>query len=377
MAAMHILISALSSARGPSGICRHAYNIARCASTCSEILNVTFVIGKWQEEYFTAGFGMPNAKIKLFCVEIANNPISRNLWYLRVLPHIAKALSIDIVHLSFPVPILRESFDCPLVVSLHDFYPYDQPDNFGFPKVIFNRVFLQLCLREIDIVACVSEATSSSLKKRLKRSAHRKVVTIPNCVDQKKIDIAKQFTPLIDKPFLLSVAQHRANKNILLTLRVFSDLIRGEAMSKETLLVLVGNSGPETIVIRSFIKGEGLEKNVKMMTGISSNDLIWLYKKCEITIASSFTEGFGFPVAEALLYGSRVVCSDIPAFREIGEDACCYFDLKSASPAAAMTAAVHRSLAGLAPRLKLHERFSLENVSERYAALYMELAKNI
>ncbi len=32
----------------------------------------------------------------------------------------------------------------------------------------------------------------------------------------------------------------------------------------------------------------------------------------------SSMEGFGLPIVEGLVCGSRVVCSDIPAFREIG-----------------------------------------------------------
>ncbi len=40
----------------------------------------------------------------------------------------------------------------------------------------------------------------------------------------------------------------------------------------------------------------------------------------------SLWEGFGLPVGEALAAGTRVVCSDLPALREIaGEDAT-YFD---------------------------------------------------
>jgi glycosyltransferase involved in cell wall biosynthesis len=44
-------------------------------------------------------------------------------------------------------------------------------------------------------------------------------------------------------------------------------------------------------------------------------------------VLPSKTEGFGLPVAEALLAGCRVVCSDIPAFREIGGVHCEYIAL--------------------------------------------------
>jgi glycosyltransferase involved in cell wall biosynthesis len=43
-----------------------------------------------------------------------------------------------------------------------------------------------------------------------------------------------------------------------------------------------------------------------------------------LLLAPSSIEGFGLPVAEALLAGCPVVCSDIAAFREVGADRCRY-----------------------------------------------------
>ena len=40
----------------------------------------------------------------------------------------------------------------------------------------------------------------------------------------------------------------------------------------------------------------------------------------------SFAEGYGMPVAEALSVGTPVLCSDIPALREVGRDAPDYLD---------------------------------------------------
>jgi glycosyltransferase involved in cell wall biosynthesis len=34
----------------------------------------------------------------------------------------------------------------------------------------------------------------------------------------------------------------------------------------------------------------------------------------------SFAEGYGLPIVEALSLGTPVICSDIPVFREVGQD---------------------------------------------------------
>jgi len=214
---MNLLITAISSATGPSGICRHAYNLVRCAASRNEVLQITLALGSWQESYFKASFDFEEILVKIVFFDIPNDAFARNMWYLRELPKLAEEVAADIVHLSFPVPIRRNVMRCPVVVSLHDLYPYDEPGNFGFPKAFFNRVFLQQCLKEADCVACVSETTLSRLKMRFPRFAHRKSVVVHNCVT---IDSNKPVVPSVKRrKFALMVAQHRANKNIPLALR--------------------------------------------------------------------------------------------------------------------------------------------------------------
>jgi glycosyltransferase involved in cell wall biosynthesis len=368
---MNLLITAMSSATGPSGICRHAYNLVRCAASRKEVLQITLVVGKWQEPYFRDSFKLKDAKLTVVSVDISNDAFARNLWHLQKLPKLADDVAADIVHLSFPVPIRRNTLRCPVVVSLHDLYPYDEPDNFGFPRVFFNRVFLQQCLREVDSVACVSEATLSGLKARFPRIAHRKAVVVYNRV---AIDSGEPILPMYEQcHFFLMVAQHRANKNIPLALVAFEELLQSSTIDKQALLLLVGNYGPATVTIKSIIKRRALVESVKLIRGVSDGELKWLYTNCELLMAPSLREGFGLPVVEALLCGSRVVCSDIPAFREIGGKACDYFDLHAESGSSAMVAAICNALAAPARPAERLDRFSLENVAREYATLYVQL----
>ena len=371
---MNLLITAISSATGPSGICRHAYNLVRCAASQGEVSHITLAIGKWQESYFRNSFNLESTRVSIVFVDISNDAFARNMWYLRELPKLAEEVAADIVHLSFPVPIRRNLMRCPVVVSLHDLYPYDEPNNFGFPKVFFNRVFLQQCLKEVDCVACVSETTLSRLKVRFPRFAHRKSVVVHNCVTIGSIapvlPVGKQCK------FVLMVAQHRANKNIPLALKVFEEILQRKMIDQHALLLLVGNRGPETDAIRSLIEQQSLEASVRLIDGVTDGELRWLYENCEFLMVPSSIEGFGLPIAEGLFCGSRVVCSDIPAFREIGGDACHYFDLHAESDSSAMVAAICNALAGPAKPARRLERFLLENVAREYGTLYSRLRED-
>jgi glycosyltransferase involved in cell wall biosynthesis len=368
---MNLLITAISSATGPSGICRHAYNLVRCAASRGEVLQITLAIGKWQELYFRKSFNLEATRITIVSVDISNDAFARNMWYLRELPKLASDIAADIVHLSFPVPIRQSRMRCPVVVSLHDLYPYDEPNNFGFPKVFFNRLFLQQCLKEVDCVACVSETTLSRLKERFPRFAHRKSVVVRNCVT---IDSTEPTSPLGQQgKFVLLVAQHRANKNIPLAIDVFEQILQRKVVDQHTSLLLIGNRGPETAVICSLIEQRSLQAKVKLIDGVTDRELRWLYENCELLMVPSSMEGFGLPVVEGLVCGSRVVCSDIPTFREVGEDACHYFDLHAESASSAMVEAICNALTQPARPAKRLERFLLENVAREYAALYSRL----
>jgi glycosyltransferase involved in cell wall biosynthesis len=377
---MNILITALSSSTGPSGICRHAYSLVCCAASRKEISQVTLVIGKWQESYFRHSFRIEGVKLNVVIANIRNDAIARNLWYLWELPKLANAVAADIIHLSFPVPIRRATLNCPVVVSLHDLYPYDEPDNFGFPKVYFNRAFLLRCLREVDLVACVSETTLTRLDTRFPMIAQKKGVVVHNCVNinadrHSFINSGRDSFPVItERPFVLIVAQHRANKNITMALRAFGELLKEEKIDRRTLLLLLGNHGPETATIKAVIEREALGDSIKLIDGVSDEELIWLYKNCDILLAPSFMEGFGLPVVEGLLCGSRVVCSDIPTFREIGGEACHYFDLYSGKGSPTLLAnAICDALTR--PRRKPEglDRFSLEEIARNLMTVYRGL----
>jgi glycosyltransferase involved in cell wall biosynthesis len=264
---------------------------------------------------------------------------------------------------------------CPVVVSLHDLYPYDEPHNFGFPKVFFNRIFLQKCLKEVDCVACVSETTLSRLKEWFPQFAHRKSMVVHNCVtigsNQPVIPAGKKSN------FALMVAQHRANKNIPLALKAFEELLRRKKIDKHASFLLVGNRDPETAAIRSLITQRSLEASVELIDGVTDGELRWLYVNCEFVLAPSSMEGFGLSVAEGLFCGSRIVCSDIPAFHEIGGDACHYFDLHAEAEPSAMVEAICNALAEPARQPKHPQRFLLENVAREYGALYLELREDV
>jgi glycosyltransferase involved in cell wall biosynthesis len=370
---MRILIAAPSSSSELSGVQRHAFNLARCLLTHPGIAKVDLVVAPWQQELAHRCGPQPDPRLQIHIAEMLPDTFGRSLWYYRRLPFLAREFRADLVHLAYPAPIDGFAFDCPIVVTLHDLYPYDVPSNFGFPKVLFNRMILRQCLRHADAIACVSDFTLERLMACVPAAVAQKALRIYNCVEpETSCALASPIENWQAEPFLLSVAQHRRNKNIPLLLRVFQRLVGCAEIHRNTLLVIVGIRGPETSCIRRAISQAGLSRNVILLEGLSEPNLQWCYRNCSAMLAPSTIEGFGLPIAEALLAGCPVVCSDIPAFREVGGDHCRYVSLDGladVSFAEATLAALRETRPAPVPL----PRFSAQSLAVEYARLYARL----
>jgi glycosyltransferase involved in cell wall biosynthesis len=137
-------------------------------------------------------------------------------------------------------------------------------------------------------------------------------------------------------------------------------------------LVIIGIRGPESTAIDRLTSRSGLRANIHLLEGLSEPELQWCYLNCEVLVAPSITEGFGAPVAEGLLNGCRIVCSDIPAHREIGEGSCRFVALGKNS-AQAFAAAIASVLGEPKGQPFIHPMFSAPAIGKQYLALYRRI----
>lgn len=325
---MKIMVTAASFSSEISGIQRHAFNLVRCLLRRPEISRVDLVVAPWQTKLARTVGIKRDMRLKTHVADMQMGSLSRNYWYYRGLPSLVAQVQPDLLHLSYPVPIDARSLHCPTVLTLHDLYPYEIPENFRFPQVLVNRFILKHCLANVDAIACVSDTTMACLRNYASPSTCEKALRIYNCVEPEPQRIVRSPIPAWQgQPFLLCVAQHRRNKNVVLLMKAFHRLMRASAISPTMKLVVVGIEGPETQRIREVISDLGLGPCVCLLRGITEAELQWCYTRCEALVVPSMTEGFGLPVAEALLVGCRVLCSDIASLREIGGTHCRYVAL--------------------------------------------------
>ncbi len=94
-----------------------------------------------------------------------------------------------------------------------------------------------------------------------------------------------------------------------------------------------GNFGDShKLIITSFYSPENQKRmlqaspNVELVGQVSDQELDILYKNAEIVLFPSLDEGLGLPILEAVRYGKKIACSDIPAFKELSKNAFYFFD---------------------------------------------------
>jgi glycosyltransferase involved in cell wall biosynthesis len=198
-------------------------------------------------------------------------------------------------------------------VTVHDLAVLREPSWFPAWSRNYGRTLMPRAVRNADRVICVSRATARDAVGLLD-VPYRNLRVVPNAIEP--VFSAPPGPPPLERPYLLCVGTPEPRKNLPALLEAFTLVRRA---GRRVRLALVGADGWGDVRV-------GSTEGVVAFGRVEDSELRDLYAHSEALVLPSLWEGFGLPVAEALATGTRVVCSDIPALRELaGEDAT-YFD---------------------------------------------------
>jgi glycosyltransferase involved in cell wall biosynthesis len=93
-------------------------------------------------------------------------------------------------------------------------------------------------------------------------------------------------------------------------------------------LAIVGRPGfkPEG-VIRRIKSDPRFGSRLLLLADLDDAEVDHAYRNARGLVLASIAEGFGLPIVEALRHGQTVIASDLAIHREVGGDACTYFNL--------------------------------------------------
>ena len=131
---------------------------------------------------------------------------------------------------------------------------------------------------------------------------------------------------LLKRPHFVTVGTIEGRKNHIMLLRIWERLARRFG-PQTPILIMVGQRGwKATDALAMLDHPDCLKEHVWEFSTCGDDELANAIAGARALLMPSFAEGFGLPVAEALQFGTPVIASDLPVFREFAGDIPTYLD---------------------------------------------------
>lgn len=292
------------------------------------------------------------------------------------------ALDLDLYHgLSHDLPwnVSVGRSKTKTVVTIHDVIFIRYPELYPWwDRIVYLKKVKHAC-SVADSVLVISEQSKKDLiefvgvpEKKIKilyQAVH------PRFYKSERLHAAEVQERLIASPYFLFVGAFEERKNILRLVRTFAQTF------KETghQLVLVGRGGLQK-TIEDLVVSLGVKDQVKIMAGVSSQDLPRLYEQASAVTYPSLFEGFGLPIVEAMMSETLVMTSEGSCFPEAGGPGAIYVDpYNEEAMAHALLKIAHMTSSDRAIRIeegKRHcQQFHWKSTTEKLLQHYIEVLK--
>ncbi|MFA5184278.1 MAG: glycosyltransferase family 1 protein [Patescibacteria group bacterium] len=241
------------------------------------------------------------------------------LYQQTTLPAILKKEKFDLL---FCPSLIAPWFYRKKIITIHDAAPFIIREESGFLGRIFWQINLFFGLRSSLKIVTVSEFSRQELIIKLKIKADE-IEIIRNGAPRPSNILPRQgiINPYQDSEYLVAVGNSRPRKNLISLLRAFIILAEQFPNLK---LILIGKYDKRMAEIQKVSNQLGA-KNIVFPGFINEAEKNKIIRDAKALILPSLYEGFGLPIIEANALDTPVACSDIPAFREIANDAALFF----------------------------------------------------
>lgn len=212
-----------------------------------------------------------------------------------------------------------------LLCMVHDLIPIEYPEYARVSGANLHRQRMETVAACADAVIVNSAATGLSFQPWIENSG-RDIATHVALLGTEPIPAAADEA-LPQAPYFVCLGTIEPRKNHLLLLNLWRHFAETMPAAEVPRLVIIGRRGWENEQVLDMLERcPAIRTHVDEIAGCSDRRLATLLRNARALLMPSFAEGYGMPVAEALSVGVPVICSDIPAHREVGRDAPDYVD---------------------------------------------------
>lgn len=277
-------------------------------------------------------------------------------WEQKVLPKAVKNDGIDVLWCPYNTAPLNVK--CRTVLSVHDIIYMSASLGSAhslYKKlgIIYRRMNVPKAVKKAAQIITVSRFSASEITRTF-RSAEGKLSVIyhgsPDPEEYQEDNETEEFPVScgITKPYILGFGSLESRKNSFMLIKVFEDL--PDNIKNTYKLVLFGFRGYEGSEQYRYIKEHNIG-NIVVLGYVSEKEKEMLYRKAQMFVFPSLSEGFGIPVLEAFANGTPVITSDTTSLPEVAGDAAILTDPTDAD-------ALSRAIIQLAQDSGLCERLS-------------------
>ncbi len=227
--------------------------------------------------------------------------------------------NLDVLHLPSPqFPYVKKP-KVPVIVTVHDLIPLFMPEFHNWKRQLHFKKVIPWYLRNVDAIIAVSNATKNDLIKYY-RIPEDKIYVVYDAVPEIAYKKVKK------EDYILYIGTLEPRKNVEGIIRAFA-ILKSKGFKHK--LVLAGKKGWKYHSIFRLIGKLNLKNDVIYKGYVSDAEKADLYRRASLFVWSSFYEGFGLPVLEAMAYGTPVVASNVSSISEVAGDAAILVNPKS------------------------------------------------
>lgn len=293
------------------GIRTHVLEIfSRVVALCPQIQFYLFLENPTTLTEFSNNFNLPNVTTIRIPV---SNPFLRLLWFF---PKMQKKYQLDYFHSQyiFPFPLFSKG-----IITIHDILFETHPQYFSTFFKIRSKILIKYAAKISEHIFSVSNYSKESIIKEYDIDPDKITVTY-NAASSTFANIDGNHNSLMKwslkpKKYILTVGRSDIRKNYSTLIAAYSTI-----KDKVSPLVIVDSSAKRFTLMKT-IEQFHLQDKIKIISNINNEALAKIYQNAALFIYTSYAEGFGIPVIEAMTSGLCVIASNTTALKEIGHGA--------------------------------------------------------
>ena len=264
-------------------------------------------------------------------------PFHKAAWRTKGIVQDLRRDGVQIFHgLSGELPVGIRQSGIKGIVTIHDLIFLRHPEFYNWLDTKIYAWKFRQTIREADHIIAVSECTKRDIIELGEVDESRISVIYQSCAPRFNVS-SSQNEENKSSRYILSVGSIEARKNILLAVKALPYL------PKDVSLVIVGRHTKYTDQVNDYIKANRLEHRIRILHGVSDEELPALYAGAEAFVYPSVYEGFGIPIVEAISCGLPVVACTGSCLEEAGGPDSLYV---APDDAEGMANAIRQSLRG-------------------------------